>query len=447
MAKLSFFVFLCCFLAINSHPQDLASPQVAKCVKGCDTHSERQPIDLSQKTSNFPPKKVMKSFQFPPPEIEKDPDYWNNKAKAKLRQQLSKSKLNENAAKNVIFFLGDGMGLSTLMATRVFKGDEAEELSFEKFPFVGLAKTYCTNTQVSDSACTATSYMSGIKANYGTIGLTAAVLQGDCLGQNNTLFHVDSIIKLAQDRGLRTGIVTNTQLTDASPAGAYAHIANRNWESNARVESDGENSEICPDIAYQMVHGAVGKRLNVIMGGGRREFITKSDVDIDGNVGLRTDCNLLEQWKKIHQKMKHNYAYIETKDQLLSVDNSVERLLAIFHSTDLPYRLDGGAISVPSLSEMVSKALDILKADNDKGFFLFVEGGKIDHAHHYGLAKKALSETLELEEAVTLARARMKEEDTLVVVTSDHSHAMTVSGYAVSSLAVDFNELFLMRNV
>ena len=386
-------------------------------------------------------KRDLPALKFLPPVIEQDPGYWINKAENILKQQLNKNRLNKKVAKNVIFFLGDGMGISTLMASRMFKGGEELELSFEKFPYSGFSKTYCTNTQVADSACSATSYLCGIKANYGTIGLNAAVLQGDCLGQNNTANHVDSILKHAQDNGMRTGIITNTRITHATPAGTYAHIANRNWENDARVKQEGGDIEICSDIANQLIHGTVGKRLNLIFGGGRQEFLLQTEKDIDGNFGQRTDKNLINHWKRIHRHKKSKY--IETKEELLNLDNNVEHVLGLFESNHMPFHLDANAKDKPTLIEMVNKALDILKSeDDDKGFFLFVEGGKIDHGHHYGLAKKALDETVEFEKAVELARSRTSEQDTLVLVTADHSHSFTVSGYAVS-----FQELWLINKI
>lgn len=376
-------------------------------------------------------KRELPPLQFAPPVIEQDADFWQNKGQDILKQQLNKNYLNKNMARNVIYFLGDGMGLSTMMASRMYKGGEELELSFEKFPYSGLSKTYCVNTQVADSACSATAYLTGVKGNFGTIGLSAAVLQGDCMGQNDSANHLDSILKQAQDDGMLTGIITNTRVTHATPAGAYAKIANRNWENDARVKQDGGSTETCPDIAYQLVHGRVGKKLRLVMGGGRREFITEGETDSEGNTGKRTDNNLIKQWLHIHRK--HHHQYVETKEQLMAVDNKVERLLALFDSNHMPYHLDEDSDKKPTLSEMVDKALDILESKHDeKGFFLFVEGGKIDHGHHLGLAKKALDETIEFEKAVEVARRRTSEADTLIVVTADHSHSFTVSGYAVS---------------
>lgn len=149
---------------------------------------------------------------FLPPVVEKDPDFWNNKDESFLKHKWNKNDLNKNVAKHVIYFLGDGMGISTLMASRKYKGGEGLELSHEKFPYSGLSKTYCTNTQVADSACSATSYLCRVKGNYGTIGLNGAVIQGYCLGQNSSVNHVELITKHAQEFGMRTDINNKDEL-------------------------------------------------------------------------------------------------------------------------------------------------------------------------------------------------------------------------------------------
>lgn len=403
----------------------LAAAHPAKQHSGSFEHPK---LDFTQTSRQ---KRDLQQLRFSAPSQEQHADYWKNNAEKRLREQLSKNYLNKNMAKNVIFFLGDGMGLSTQMASRMYKGGEEEELSFEKFPYSGMSKTYCVNTQVADSACSATAYLSGVKGNYGTIGLSAGAIQGDCKSQNNSANHVDSIVKLAQDYGMRTGVITNTRITHATPAGAYAHIADRYWENDARVKDEGGSTESCPDIAYQLITGHVGKHLNVVMGGGWMEFLTEKERDIDGSFGLRTDKNLIKEWKRIHRHRKA--VYVDTKQGLKDVSNDVERLLGIFATDHLPYHVDEEAKEKPTLSEMVEKALDIFESSNDgKGYLLFVEGGKIDHGHHYGMAKKALDETVELEKAVEMARRRTSEDNTLIVVTADHSHSFTVSGYAVS---------------
>lgn len=366
------------------------------------------------------------SFRSPNP-YEEESEYWRDAAQDILRNQLHKNELNMNVAKNVIMFLGDGMSIPTLTAARVYMGGEEQQLSFEKFPYVGLSKTYCANTQVADSACTATAYLGGVKANYGTIGVSAAVDLNNCRAQNNTEHHVASIAEWAQSRGLATGLITTTSVTHASPAGVYAHTANRNWENDGEILKDGEDPEQCPDIAQQLIYGSVGRNLNVIMGGGREQFLPKGQKDILGGKGKRHDNqDLIDKWKSIHNGAS---AFVQTKEQLSAVPKDTEFVMGLFATTHIPFHVDANNETVPSLAEMVDKAMDILEAQN-RGYFLFVEGGRIDHAHHDTEAVRALDETIEFHKAIELARKRTSVLDTLIVVTSDHSHTMSVAGYS-----------------
>jgi alkaline phosphatase len=151
-------------------------------------------------------KRAMLQLKFEASEAEQHADYWQGVGQNILREQLKKNELNMNRAKNIILFMGDGMSIPTLAATRIFMGGEEKQLAFEKFPFVGLSKTYCANTQVADSACSATAYLCGVKGNYGTIGMTAAAKLGNCIDEHNMEMHVDSIAKWAQDANMTTGM-------------------------------------------------------------------------------------------------------------------------------------------------------------------------------------------------------------------------------------------------
>lgn len=373
-------------------------------------------------------KRAMPPLGFQPPNRDEEfSEYWNGVGQDILQSQLQKNKLNTNVARNVIMFLGDGMSIPTITASRVYMGGEEQQLSFEKFPYMGLSKTYCANSQVADSACTATAYLGGVKANFGTIGVSAAVNLNNCLGQNNTANHVSSIAAWAQKRGMATGLITTTSVTHASPAGVYAHTANRNWENDAEIRNDGEDPEQCPDIAQQLIYGEVGRNLNVIMGGGREHFMPNWEKDSSGGEGKRQDNqNLIDKWRSIHNGSE---AFVQTKAELLAVPKNKEFVLGLFAHEHMPFHVDADNRTTPSLEEMVSKALSILE-DQNRGYFLFVEGGRIDHAHHDTEAVRALDETLEFHKAIALARKRTSESDTLIVVTSDHSHTMSVSGYS-----------------
>lgn len=143
-------------------------------------------------------------------------NFWLNNAKDFVATKI-KQPPNLRTAKNIILFIGDGMSLPTQSAARMYKGGEEKSLSFEEFPYAGLVKTFCVDYQVADSACTATAYLSGVKNNYGTIGISGKVPRFDCVGQMDERNHIKSIAKWAMDAGKSAGLVTTTRVTHASP--------------------------------------------------------------------------------------------------------------------------------------------------------------------------------------------------------------------------------------
>ncbi|XP_001953426.3 alkaline phosphatase [Drosophila ananassae] len=357
-------------------------------------------------------------------------EYWEGLAGETLEQQLeSKSRLNTQLARNVMLFIGDGMSIPTITAGRVYLGGEEKQFAFEQFPYVGLSKTYCANMQVADSACTATAYLGGVKANYGTVGVTAAVQFKDCQAQSQPANRVASIAAWAQSQGMATGLVTTTSVTHASPAGVYAHIANRNWENDAEVLADNGDPTICPDAAAQLIHSPVGQKLSVILGGGRENFLPKDVKDAGGAPGRRLDGrNLIDEWKSQHTNSAH---YVENRKDLLNLSNRTSRVLGLFAPYHMAYHLDANPTEQPTLEEMVQVAMDILERQSaGRGYFLFVEGGRIDHGHHDTLALRAIDETAEFDKAVRYARSQTSTDDTLIVVSSDHSHTMSLAGYS-----------------
>ncbi|XP_038220662.1 membrane-bound alkaline phosphatase-like [Zerene cesonia] len=363
---------------------------------------------------------------------EKNKDHWRLQAQWTLRAKLSKPQ-NKNIAKNVILFLGDGMSITTLAATRVYLGrkygltGEEVKLSFESFPHTGLAKTYCVDHNVADSACSGTAYLSGVKANSQTVGLSAAVKRGDCEGQRNAAHSVTGLTDWAQKAGKATGIVTTTRVTHATPASAYAHSADRRWEADADLPKQGLR---CDDIATQLVRGRVGSHIDVVFGGGRKNFLPKSEKDIKGQLGYRRDNkNLIREWLLTKESLGYKPTYIRNRKELYNLDvDRYNSVLGLFSHDHMPYHLEADDDD-PTLSEMTQKAIEILSR-NKNGYFLFVEGGRIDTAHHETKARKALDETAEFAKAVETALKLVNTEDTLVIVTSDHSHTMTYSGYS-----------------
>ncbi|KAM8927312.1 alkaline phosphatase-like [Pelodytes ibericus] len=369
------------------------------------------------------------------PEKEKDPNYWRKQAQETLKQALDLQNLNTRIAKNVIMFLGDGMGVPTVTATRILKGQlqgnpgEETELEMDKFPYVALAKTYNTDAQVPDSAGTATAYLCGVKANEGTVGVTAAAVRGQC---NTTKGNeVDSILKWAKQAGKSVGVVTTTRVNHATPSASYAHCVNRDWYSDNEMPSDAV-SQGCRDIAWQLINNI--PNIDVIMGGGRKYMFPKNTPDVEypndpkAN-GTRLDgLNLTKVWLE-SKPNKQTAHYVWNRDQLINLKpQAVDYLLGLFEPVDLMYELDRNTTSDPSLPEMVTTAIRILN-NNPKGFFLLVEGGRIDHGHHEGKAKQALTEAVQMDIAIGIAGDLTRVEDTLTVVTADHSHVFTFGGY------------------
>lgn len=209
--------------------------------------------------------------------------------------------------------------------------------------------------------------------------------------------------------------------------GVYAHIAHRDWENDAEVSKAGADPTKCPDIAAQMVHGETGRYLNVMLGGGRSEFLPKSERDEEDSQGLREDGrDLIEEWKV--EKRGSSYEYVSNRSGLLNVPDDTEYVLGLFHESHIDYNVNRDPVKTPSLAEMTEKAIKLL-SHGENGYFLFVEGGRIDHAHHSTKARKALDETIEFHKAIQAAVDMTNPEDTLIVVTSDHAHTMSLNGY------------------
>lgn len=235
-----------------------------------------------------------------------------------------------------------------------------------------------------------------------------------------------SLAYWAQHAGKATGIVTTTTVTHASPSAAYAHSSNRNFECDADVQKFAHDTTNCQDIASQLVNNWPGNAFKVIFGGGRTKFIPNTEKDIDGNIGERLDgVNLIEQWKsdKLDAYVVYDKTGLENLD-LMQVDH----VMGLFTPGHMNYNLDADRDKEPTLKEMTETAIQLLE-NRDNGYFLFVEGGRIDHGHHDAKAHKALDETVQFSEAIKRAVELINLEDTLIIVTSDHAHTMSISGY------------------
>ncbi|XP_059227000.1 alkaline phosphatase [Stomoxys calcitrans] len=386
---------------------------------------------VSKISAGFQISQIDESCQLNDADILKNSHFWLEDAQRTLKNKLL-LKENRKIAKNVIFFIGDGMSVPTVTASRIYDGQvrgiigERNLLFMERFPYVGLSKTYCADRQVADSACTATAYHTGIKANYETIGVSPRVRKADCNSAAQKQNQIESIAGKAQAAGKSTGIVTTTRVTHASPAGAYAHTSHRDYESDKDVVELGNDPAICVDIGRQLVENFVSKNLNVVMGGGASKLLPKGADHNTGFVGQRLDGrNLIDEWISSKQSPT-TFAF--SRQHLIDIDtNATDNLLGIFANSHMSYNLDNDG-SQPSLKEMTATAIKVLKK-NSNGFFLFVEGGRIDHAHHETKAKKALDETVQFDAAIQQAYELTSPEDTLIVISADHGHTMTINGY------------------
>ncbi|XP_076447098.1 alkaline phosphatase, tissue-nonspecific isozyme-like isoform X2 [Babylonia areolata] len=345
-----------------------------------------------------------------PPESQ---DVWIDIGQQELNRAMQ-VRQNNRVAKNVIMFLGDGLGISTVTAARIYKGQterrrgEETQLNFETFPYVALSKTYSADRQTSASASTAMACVAGVKANFGTLGFDARVMRGNCSLVNDASTHVTTMLDWSHAAGKSVGIVTNTRVTHASPAALYAHSPDRNWER--------DSGKCVPDIATQLLKD--NANITVVLGGGRRSFQSRSD-----------GKDLVQEWLNTKQGEGKRARYVKNATELRSLQAAdTDHLLGLFTESHMTWELSRDDNSEPSLSEMTAKALEVLKK-NDKGFFLFVEGGRIDHAHHDNQAKRALSETVEMDNAVQRALQMTDPQDTLIIVTADHSHPFNIQGY------------------
>lgn len=385
---------------------------------------------------------------------------WFEPAAKKVNSKAVKFKdLGKGEARNIILFVGDGMGVSTITAARIFAGQqlglagEEYELSFDKFPFSGLSRTYNTDMQTPDSAGTMTALITGVKTRAGVLSVNAGVRRSDCSSQaGNDLF---TAVELAELAGLSTGVVSTARLTHATPAATYASTVDRNWEVDTSL-TEAALQQGCKDIASQMVafpsllrqrvseqarihHKKLKSTItvdgiDVMLGGGLRYFLPAKENHLSASYtftgGRRDGRNLLQEWQQ------ENSSGDVVFDRLGLANTHANKVLGLFSPSHMAYdaqrknaiKHSKTEVQQPSLAEMTAKAIELLSR-NKKGYLLVVEAGRIDHAHHINNAYNALADTVALSKAVDVAAEKTHEKDTLIIVTADHSHVLTMAGY------------------
>ncbi|MEP9389356.1 alkaline phosphatase [Mesorhizobium sp. KR9-304] len=359
-------------------------------------------------------------------------DSYFTAAQADLARRLAIQPIT-GKAKNVIIMVGDGMSVATVTAARILEGQkrgvdgESNSIAVDTFPYTALSKTYSHDGQVSDSAPTVTAMVAGVKTRNDVIGVNQTVPVGDCKAA--LAGEVTSIFELAEAAGKATGVVSTARITHATPAGAYAHTPVRDWESTKELPEEAKAAG-CKDIADQLVNWTAGDGFEVVLGGGRAYFLPAEmkDPEDTEKTGRRTDArDLTAEWTK----KSNNNVFVFDQKGFDAVDvKSGAKILGLFDMSHMEYEADRAkdAAGEPSIAEMTAKALDRLAQDED-GYVLMIEGGRIDHAHHAGNAARALEDTLAFDAAIKTVLEKTSREDTLVVVTADHSHTMTINGY------------------
>ncbi|BAN36604.1 alkaline phosphatase [Sulfuricella denitrificans skB26] len=363
-------------------------------------------------------------------------DWWN--AGQAFVADSKKLHANRHHAKNVILFVGDGMGISTVTASRILEGQmkgatgEENRLFFETLPYVALSKTYSWDQQTSDSAPTMTAMVTGYKTREGMLSVDHTTARGECDAAVVAAKSLPTILEQAAAAGKATGIVSTARITHATPAATYAHTPVRDWESDANLPAG------CgvKDIARQLIEAspAVKSSLKVVLGGGRDYFRmnTQLDPEYTTKKGLRKDGrDLTAEWVSTRNVIASGAQYVWDKAGFEAANPaSTPFLLGLFERSHAQYEADRATDTAgePSLTEMTAKSIEMLKKSK-RGFFLHVEGGRIDHAHHAGNAKRAMLDTIEFAKAVKMAYDMTDPEETLIIVTADHSHTFTIAGY------------------
>jgi alkaline phosphatase len=328
-------------------------------------------------------------------------------------------------AKNVIFFVGDGMGVSTVTAARVFSVGLDGQLVVDQFPYTALSKTYSSDSITPDSAPTMSAMMTGVNTNQSVIGFGESTEPNDFNGDGDGQAPW-TLLELAKARGMRVGVVSTAQITHATPAATYAHINQRNNENDIALQA------LPTDAAYNQ---RLGNGVDVLMGGGRRFFVPAGVADEEGGGGSRSDGRDLRA-----EFQAAGYTYVWNAAGFSGLTGASLPVLGLFERGHMEYEYDrptdlGGE---PSLSQMTVKAIQLLEQSSGRnrsgGYFLHVESGRIDHAHHEGNSYRALTDTEELDEAIGLAAQIVDLRETLIIVSADHSHVFNIAGYPLRPL-------------
>lgn len=325
--------------------------------------------------------------------------------------------------KYVFYFIGDGLGAAQRQFSEFFLQDQLKnpksQLVMNTFEVAGINTTYCADTLITDSAAAATALASGVKTNKGVIGK-------DVNGNN-----VKTLTEEARDHGMKTGLITTTRLTHATPAAFAAH----------NVFRDNEN-----EIADDFLNSGV----DFFAGGGIRHFIPASmtieNADALGKTIKSKRKDEKDLLKGFEDKGYATFIGMKGAKAFRSADFSKQgKVFAAFTYTHMPYEVErmNQYKDVPSIAEMTKAGIDVLE-QGDKGFFLMVEGGRIDHAAHANDPTGLIWDTIAFDDAIKTAYEFFQnhKDQTLIVVVGDHETGgmglgMDSMGYKLNMAALD----------
>lgn len=324
-------------------------------------------------------------------------------------------------ARNVIFFVGDGMGVSTITATRVYSVGVDGNLVVDQFPYTALSRTYGSDAITPDSAPTMTAMMSGVNTNAGVLGLDETTEPGD-FNRDGDGRAPWTLLEEAKASGMKVGVVSTARITHATPAATYAHINSRDNENAIALQA------LPTDPSF---NDRLGRGIDLLFGGGRQFFVPSTVTDEEGGRGSRSDGRDLR-----NEFRAAGYSYVWNAAGFNALTRASLPVLGLFERSHMEYEYDrpGDTGGEPSLTEMTVKAIDLLDGGSRsgrgrRGYFLMVESGRIDHAHHEGNAFRALTDTEQLDRAIGAAASMVDLRDTLIIVSADHSHVFNIAGY------------------
>jgi len=283
-------------------------------------------------------------------------------------------------AKNIILMIGDGMGpahlhITWLYATRHLGKDLVMIEIMNKGQTAYMVNDTADST-VTESAAAAVQMATGVKVLARSIGI----------GPDGKV--LKTILEMAKEKGKTTGLVTTAGITDATPAAFAAHVERRSEEER---------------IAEQLVNSNV----NILFGGRKAFFLPEAEA------GRRKDARNL-----IREAKQNGYEFVSTAEEMKKAQG--EKIIGLFNQGSMLFEIDRKGSQEPSLAEMTSKALNVLSR-NEKGFFLMVEAGRIDHAAHMNDIGALIWDTLAFDEAIRVTYEFQKAHpDTLLIITADH---------------------------